>query len=964
MPSFIEGADAAGSTATTYALTAGQSVQGTITAGDHDWYRVTLTAGQTYTFALVGTGSNNLPGSCLRLYGADGTTLLAQNDDGLPNGNSIITFTATTTGTCYLDAAGARARETGQYQLSVTNGTRPSFDIEMGAGVISSGDSWSSRGTAATVTFGFRDTNAGYAADVTGHDLSTFSRLTADGMTTARDALRAWSDVCNITFNEVNPGGYTNDATILFSNYTDAADSAGAFAYRPGSTAASSPAGDVWLNTNSINTGLSAYGSYSFNAIIHELGHAIGFSHPGRYAARPGVNITYDTNAKFVQDTNQYTVMSYFGETNSGASFKGHSSTPMLYDIYAAQQKYGVNYTTRAGNTTYGFNSNAGAPYEFTGAASTRAFCIWDGGGVDTIDASGYKQNQTINLNAASFSSIGGLTNNISIAHGAIIENAIGGAGNDTITGNAANNVLDGGAGNDTLDGGAGDNTLHGGSGTDTYRLQAGQSTSAIVSHRGRASVRRADGGIDRLYDIEQYSNGVTTTSLADNTLQYIAGYTDLRAAFGANAQTGYDHFDRHGIGEGRRVLFNGLTYLATYRDLIKAFGADAEVGASHYIQYGAREGRAAAFDAEAYLYKYGDLRTAFGKNLDDATRHFIAYGANEGRLWSLDGDDVLVGFAGDDVINGGAGNDTLDGGAGNNTLYGGSGTDTYRLQAGQLTSAIVSYRGRASVRRADGGIDRLYDIEQYSNGVTTTSLSDNTLQYIAGYTDLRAAFGANAQTGYDHFERHGIGEGRRVLFNGLAYLATYRDLIKAFGADAEVGASHYIQYGAREGRAAAFDAEAYLYKYGDLRTVIGKNLDGAARHFIAHGANEGRLWSLDGNDVLVGFAGDDVINGGAGNDTIDGGTGNDTLSGGAGSDRFVYSSAGFGRDTITDFSAGSSVDDTLQFSKTLVADWATLLSKTVQSGSDLVITVNANDKITLLNVALANFNQNDVVFV
>ena len=34
-----------------------------------------------------------------------------------------------------------------------------------------------------------------------------------------------------------------------------------------------------------------------------------------------------------------------------------------------------------------------------------------------------------------------------------LIENAIGGSGNDTITGNTANNKLTGGAGNDTLDG-------------------------------------------------------------------------------------------------------------------------------------------------------------------------------------------------------------------------------------------------------------------------------------------------------------------------------------------------------------------------------------------------------------------------------------------------------------------------------------------------------------------------------
>jgi serralysin len=40
---------------------------------------------------------------------------------------------------------------------------------------------------------------------------------------------------------------------------------------------------------------------------------------------------------------------------------------------------------------------------------------------------------------------------NIGIAYGAVIENAIGGSGNDRINGNEANNRLTGGAGSDTF---------------------------------------------------------------------------------------------------------------------------------------------------------------------------------------------------------------------------------------------------------------------------------------------------------------------------------------------------------------------------------------------------------------------------------------------------------------------------------------------------------------------------------
>jgi serralysin len=60
MPTIRETADAADSTATTYTLGVGQTAQGTISSqSDHDYYRVNLVAGQTYTFAMIGTGVAN-----------------------------------------------------------------------------------------------------------------------------------------------------------------------------------------------------------------------------------------------------------------------------------------------------------------------------------------------------------------------------------------------------------------------------------------------------------------------------------------------------------------------------------------------------------------------------------------------------------------------------------------------------------------------------------------------------------------------------------------------------------------------------------------------------------------------------------------------------------------------------------------------------------------------------------------
>jgi Peptidase M10 serralysin C terminal/Bacterial pre-peptidase C-terminal domain/Matrixin len=469
MPDFIETKDAAAGTSTIYTLNKGQVVQGNLTTNDSDWYKITLTAGKTYTFDLVGTGGANVQDPILGLYDSAGN-FVDYSDDGLTGDNARLTFTATTSGTYYLSAEAYLPGDIGQYSMTFAEGTRTSYDITLGGGALDSDYTWNTKpGTAVTVTYGFRQSLAPYF--VLESDITTFTKLSATQMTAFRNATRMWSDVCGITFQEVNPGGYTDNATILVGNYTDN-DGAGAFAFYPDPVG--NYPGDVWLNTNSVaTTGTINYGSYSFFTMVHELGHSIGLSHPGLYDAQLGLPITYDNDAQFVQDSQQYTVMSYFDESHTGANFSGYAATTMMYDIYEAQQIYGANYNTRATNTIYGFNSNAGAVYTFT-ATTKYAFCIWDGGGVDTIDASGYAQNQVLNLGGGTFSNIGGLISNISIAYGAMIENGTGGSGNDIITGNSIANVLTGGAGNDILYGKEGNDTLIGGDGNDTLDGGAG----------------------------------------------------------------------------------------------------------------------------------------------------------------------------------------------------------------------------------------------------------------------------------------------------------------------------------------------------------------------------------------------------------------------------------------------------------------------------------------------------------
>ncbi|MCF5074901.1 peptidase, partial [Pseudomonas syringae] len=113
-----------------------------------------------------------------------------------------------------------------------------------------------------------------------------------------------------------------------------------------------------------------------------------------------------------------------------------------------------------ASDTVYGFNSNTGNPSMSLNASSKAPwFKVTDPGGNDTLDFSGFKQAQRIDLRSGAASSVGGGVNNVAIAKNAVIENAIGGSGDDLLIGNFTNNVLKGGAGTDTLWGVGGANT-------------------------------------------------------------------------------------------------------------------------------------------------------------------------------------------------------------------------------------------------------------------------------------------------------------------------------------------------------------------------------------------------------------------------------------------------------------------------------------------------------------------------
>lgn len=491
---------------------------------DTDWIAVDLVAGQTYAFGLIGIGTeiDDLYDTRIVLRSASGVELVSNADDG-PGFAAAVSFTASVTGRYFIDAGwGGVDSAYGPYGLSVVRGERPSYHPDMAAAALYRElNYWDHQpGERIALTWGFQP--AGQTTDFADNPVPRVE-LTAAQKAAVALAMFQYGQVCNIAFSQVAPGGTTETANILFGAYA-ADDDTGGYADQP-------EFGQWWAegvrvqfnNASSFSQVDLLAGTPSYYTVLHEIGHALGLEHAGDYAAGFGEDIAYDTHANYFEDSEQFTVMSYFRASHTEPTLADKfPDTPMLFDILALQTLYGANMAAYAGNTVYGFRGNAGGVFDFR-TNRDPLLCIWDGGGNDTINLSGFSADQRVNLQDGSFSDVGGYRGNLSIAFGAKIENATGGSGADAITGNRLANTLRGldgqdtlagDAGNDVLDGGRGNDRLVGGTGQDRFVFGVGYGRDVIVDFQNDVDTLRLDrslwgGGVPAPVVLEVYGQQV-----------------------------------------------------------------------------------------------------------------------------------------------------------------------------------------------------------------------------------------------------------------------------------------------------------------------------------------------------------------------------------------------------------------------------------------------------------------------
>jgi Ca2+-binding RTX toxin-like protein len=538
--------------------------------------------------------------------------------------------------------------------------------------------------------------------------------------------------------------------------------------------------------------------------------------------------------------------------------------TPLLHDIAAIQLMYGANTQTRTDSTVYGFHSTAGATYRLSTHGEKAVFSIWDAGGYDTLDFSGnsgnrlgtssysYTYEQEINLNANTFSSVGGLRYNISIAEGVTIEAAKGGSGRDKIYGNDADNYLAGNDGKDDLFGGDGVDRLSGGA--DNDRLFGGDKGDYLFGDEG------------------------------GDTLNGEAGADTMRGGSGDDVYVVDDRGDQ---------VIDDPGAVGGLHDKI-----DTTLNWYHMSDPGKAD-----WVEELQFTGVGNF-VGRGNGLDNV----IVGGADGDQLYGNGGDDKMFGGAGRDTLYGGADDDRLDGEGDADTMIGGTGDDTYVIGEGDtvVEDMFGSYTGTGLARRylASGNDTVETQLSRYTLGDNVKNLT-----FTSNASALNVGFGNaldNVMRGavYGNDELHGLAGNDTYYVDNLGDVVNETEFVAGGGTGIARVNSGYRDVGSESDTVITTLLSYDLSNIGSndsvARAFFPETLYGIIENLTYAGADRFTGIGNNANNVISGGALGDNLYGGLGHDTLRGGAGNDGIDLGTGDDKaFIDNGTAEGGDVV-----------------------------------------------------------------